>query len=91
MNNSGSRSGSAGGAYLDAAEADGLGDALDRALRVPFAVIDAGGETAARGYVGGEPVEVPPGRYTIRVETATPYVETGVALAPGDRHEIRIE
>jgi hypothetical protein len=80
-----------GGAYLDAAEAEALGAALDRALQVPFAVVDEAGQTVATGVVGGDPVAVPPGRYSIRAETATPFVVRDVTLAPGDRHAVEID
>jgi len=80
-----------GGSYFDASEGASLGKALDTALKVPFVVLDHSGEEVARGLVGGEPVDVPAGRYSVRVDTAEPHIERDVSLAPGDSREIRID
>ena len=80
-----------GGSYLDAGEAEALGDALEKSLSVPFVVIDADGDEVARGQVDGDPVEVPAGRYSVRVDFATPRVERDVVLAPGDSRDIEFD
>lgn len=80
-----------GGSYFDASEGASLGEALDTALKVPFVVFDSSGEEVARGLVGGEAVEVPAGRYSVRVDTSNPYIERDVSLAPGDSREIRLD
>jgi len=80
-----------GGEYLDAGEAGALGDAMERALQVPFAVIDAADEEVARGLVDGEAVEVPPGRYSVRIDTAGPRMLRDVSLAPGEAREIGLD
>jgi len=79
-----------GGEYLDAGEAEGLGEAMTRALQVPYVVIDADGNEIARGLVDGGPVEVPPGRYTVRVEAATTRHFRDAAAAPGARLELSL-
>ena len=80
-----------GGSYFDASEGASLGEALDTALKVPFVVLDHSGEEITRGLVGGEPVEVPAGRYSVRVDTSEPYIERDISLAPGDSHQIAID
>ena len=57
---------------------------MRQALRVPFRVVDAAGETTATGFVGGAPVQVPPGGYTVVIERADGDVSETVDLAPGD-------
>ena len=80
-----------GGRYFDASEAGALGTALDQALQIPFEVMNAAGEVVAEGYLDGEPVEVPPGAYTVRLETSPAKVFRDVQLAPGDAEELNIE
>lgn len=58
-----------GGTYADAGNADELADAIARASQAPFRVLDANGEVVATGTVGGEPVDLPPGTYTVEVLT----------------------
>jgi len=49
------------------------------------------GIEVARGFVGGEALEVPPGQYSILVDTASAFIERGVSLAPGARYEVVVE
>jgi hypothetical protein len=75
-----------GGTYLDAQDADGLADAIARAVGAPFQVLDSDGVVVGSGTVGGEAVSVPPGTYRVEVRTDPPVtwgpvaVETGRAL-----------
>lgn len=80
-----------GGEYLDAGEAGELEQAMRQALRIPFRVVDAAGDTVAAGFVGGEPVEVPPGGYRVIVERADGDVAEDIDLAPGDAHTIELK
>ncbi|GAB4172876.1 MAG: hypothetical protein Kow0020_07960 [Wenzhouxiangellaceae bacterium] len=80
-----------GGEYLDAGDPDELGMALRRAMEVPFVVRDADGNTVARGVVGGEPVELPPGRYEVSVEGARTLRIADLSLAAGEEREIRLD
>jgi hypothetical protein len=57
------------GTYFDATSADELDDAIGRAVQAPFQVIDADGVVVASGTVGGNPVDVPAGTYTVVVLT----------------------
>ena len=65
--------------------------AMRQALRVPFRVVDAAGETTATGFVGGAPVQVPPGGYTVVIERADGDVSETVDLAPGDASVIELK
>jgi hypothetical protein len=58
---------STGGVYLDAGDAEELLSSLEKTLKVEFVILDAEGERQARGVVGGEPVEIAAGNYTLRV------------------------
>jgi hypothetical protein len=80
-----------GGEYLDASDAEGLDAAVQQALQIPFVVIDAAGEEVARGLVDADPVELPAGRYSVRIESATPRVLNDIALAPGDGRVIELD
>lgn len=80
-----------GGQYLDAGEAAGLSDAMRKALQIPFTVTDADGEAVASGLVDGDPLKVPPGQYSVRIDSATPTTFRNVALAPGDERVIEMD
>ncbi|GJL96649.1 MAG: hypothetical protein DHS20C06_04660 [Hyphobacterium sp.] len=53
------------GHYFSAADADGLSDALTRAVATRFEVINEDGETIATGLTGGDPITLPTGDYRI--------------------------
>jgi hypothetical protein len=55
------------GAYFDAQGAAALNDAMAKAMRPGFEVVDAQGAVVAEGLAGGEPVSVLPGAYTVRL------------------------
>ena len=55
------------GAYFDAQGAAALNDAMAKAMRPGFEVVDAQGVVVAEGLAGGEPVRVAPGTYTVRL------------------------
>ena len=58
---------STGGIYLDAKDSEQLLDSLEQTLQVEFVVLDDQGEVKARGVVGGEPVQVLEGPYSLRL------------------------
>jgi hypothetical protein len=58
-----------GGRYFDAADPEGLRDALAAALAIPFTVWNSAGEQVAEGVVGGEPVPLPAGFYRVQLGT----------------------
>jgi len=53
--------------------------------------LDADGNGIARGLVVGEPVEVPPGRYTERVEAASARPFRDVSAVPGGAKELSLK
>jgi len=61
-----------GGRYFSASSQEGLSDALQLALQVPYTVYDSGGTIAGEGVVGGEPVELEQGFYRVVVQTSPP-------------------
>ncbi len=80
-----------GGDYLDAGEAEALGEALEQSLRIPFDVIDGSGEVVAGGFVGEAPVEVPAGDYSVRIRAATDRWIRDLQLAPGDERVVSLD
>ncbi|HMB38874.1 MAG TPA: VWA domain-containing protein [Wenzhouxiangellaceae bacterium] len=80
-----------GGEYLDAGEAGELEAAMRQALRIPFRIEDSTGKTVGDGFVGDQPVEVPPGGYRVIVERADGDVVENVNVVPGDTLEIEID
>lgn len=59
-----------GGGYFDAQNAASLDQALALAVKPRFEIIDAQKAVVAEGLVGGEPVSVLPGIYTVRLKGA---------------------
>lgn len=53
------------GSYFSAVDAEGLADAMARAVATRFEVVDAEGNTVASGLTGGDPITLPTGDYTI--------------------------
>jgi Mg-chelatase subunit ChlD len=82
--------GAGGGTFFDAKDEAALESAVDRALAVPFSVVDASGSAVARGSVGGPPIALPAGTFSVRVETTgTPLVIEQVTVEP--KQPTRIE
>ncbi|MEN0652509.1 MULTISPECIES: vWA domain-containing protein [Hyphobacterium] len=54
-----------GGAYFSAADAEGLGEAMTRAVATRFEVIDANGAVVASGLTGSDPITLATGNYWI--------------------------
>jgi Mg-chelatase subunit ChlD len=59
-----------GGHFFDSSDQASLGKALQQALARGFEVIAADGKVVAQGVVGGEPVSLPPGSYSVRFSDA---------------------
>jgi hypothetical protein len=55
------------GTYFDAQGAAALNDAMSKAMRPGFEIVDAQGAVVGEGLAGGEPVRVMPGNYTVRL------------------------
>jgi hypothetical protein len=60
----------AGGAYFEARDASGLDSAMSLATKSGFAIVSAQNQVVAEGTVGGDPVSVLPGSYTVRLDGA---------------------
>jgi hypothetical protein len=56
------------GMYFNARDAAGLNEAMARALKPAFEVVDAKGEVMAEGLVDGEAVRVPAGNLSVRMK-----------------------
>lgn len=78
-----------GGRYFSASDEQGLSEALEDALQVPYEVLDAGGERVAEGLVGGEPVELEQGVYRVVVGTVPPQTFDQVEVV--GEQEARLE
>lgn len=72
-----------GGSYLDVENGSELGAAVTASLATPFDVLGPDGTKVASGTVGGEPVELPQGVYTILVPGNPPITIRDVRV-PGD-------
>ncbi len=77
-----------GGQYFSAANSEDLGPALNQALQPAFEIEDSDGFMVGSGVVNGEAVEVPPGRYTVIVNTSPPATIEDVEVAPGETKEV---
>jgi hypothetical protein len=78
------------GLYIDAGNAEELGQAVERAVAPPFRVLDADGNVVATGIVGGSSVKVPPGVYTIEVLSDPEQRFEGVEVKAGQRKTVRL-
>lgn len=68
------------GRFFGVHEAEALQQTLVQALQTPFELTTADGRVVMTGDVGGDPVEVPAGTYTVR----TGGQEYDVTVRPGD-------
>jgi Mg-chelatase subunit ChlD len=68
-----------GASYVGTNDVAGLREAVLAALAVPYQVLSLDGTVVATGLVDGDPVELPAGRYRVRVGT-----ELLEARVPGD-------
>lgn len=71
------------GAYTDVGDPAELAAAIQASLAVPFEVLGPDGGVIATGRVGGEPVSVERGVYTVRVPGSPPILIRDVRV-PGD-------
>ena len=73
---------STGGIYLDAKDSEQLLDSLEQTLRVEFVLLDDQGRVKARGVVGGEPVQVLEGTYTLKLLLQPGPLEIRITIKP---------
>ena len=68
------------GRYFSASSQDGLSDALQLSLQIPYVVYDSSGSIAGEGVVGGDPLDLEQGFYRVVVETSPPRIFTKVEV-----------
>ncbi|MDP9315821.1 MAG: VWA domain-containing protein [Chloroflexota bacterium] len=78
------------GLYFDASNGAELAAALAQTIQLPYQVVTSEGNEAARGIVGGEPIVVPPGTYTLRIN-ATPPIERVLDVANGEMVNVLVQ
>ena len=71
-----------GGSYFDASDADELADSIQKALEIPYEVLNQEGEVVATGVLNGEPVSIPAGTYNVNVFLSPVQKIEGVVVEP---------
>ena len=79
-----------GGESFTATDADSLTAGIAAALAAPFRVLDETGAEVASGIVGGDPVSLPPGSYTVEVLTDPVRVYEEVVITPGGWRRVEV-
>ena len=80
-----------GGSYYDASEGEALAQALRLAAAARFAVKDSAGRIVGRGTIGGAPVPLPPGWFTVEIQAADrTFAERQVRIEDGARTTMRV-
>jgi Mg-chelatase subunit ChlD len=72
-----------GGTYFDAKDGSALTTAMQAALRPVYELVAADGRVVAEGIVGGDPVSVMPGSYTLR-RKGHPSPGAAITVKPGE-------
>jgi len=67
-----------GGDYFDARNGASLDAAFSQAVKPGFEIVDAQKNVIADGVVGGEPVKVLPGKYTVRLKGTSSRAQSAV-------------
>ena len=78
------------GSYFDATNAQELDQAIAKAVLAPFRVLDGDGNVVASGTVGGDPIDLPPGNYTVVVLTDPEQRFESVVIEPGGSVELQL-
>ncbi|MEM7801783.1 MAG: VWA domain-containing protein, partial [Chloroflexota bacterium] len=71
------------GQFIDAQDAESLSVALRETLTVVYRVIDDSGSIVASGVVGGLPIELEPGSYTVQLDSTAGSSLENVIITPG--------
>ncbi len=71
------------GTYLDAKDSQELLSSLEQTLTIEFEILDDKGQVKARGMVGGEPIKLMEGSYTLRLLVEPEPFEAGITINPG--------
>jgi hypothetical protein len=70
------------GSYFDAADADELADSIQKAIEIPYEVLNQEGDVVATGVLNGDPVSIPAGTYNINVFLSPVQNINGVMIEP---------
>ena len=73
-----------GGDYYDADSADELQHSMNQAVQAPYEVRDTAGSVVARGVVGDDGVQLPPGEYQIETRS-TPPLQASATVTSGKK------
>jgi len=70
------------GSYFDAADADELAESIQKAIEIPYEVMNQEGEVVATGVLNGNPVSIPAGTYNVNVMLNPVQKIQGVVIEP---------
>jgi hypothetical protein len=76
------------GTYLDAKDSQELLSSLEQTLTIEFEILDDRGQVKARGMVGGEPIRLMEGSYTLRLLVEPEPFEAEITVQPGQKTTI---
>ena len=79
------------GMYLDAKDSQELLSSLEQTLQIEYEIVDETGEVKAKGIVGGDPIRIMEGTYTLRVLLEPESLETTVAVKPGQKSRLQLK
>jgi len=79
------------GSYFDATNAEELADSIQKAIEVPYEVLDSEDGVVATGVINGGGVSVPAGTYTVRVMVSPPRTIDDVVIEPEAEKEISLD
>ena len=79
-----------GGHYFDAGDRNSLDTALHQAFAQAVDAVGADGKVVAQGAVGGDPISLPSGSYTLRLVGAHSKELGAVQIAPGQTTTIDV-
>ena len=77
-----------GGSFFDSSDQASLDKALHQAFAQAFEVVGADGKVVAQGVVGGDPVSVPPGAYSVRLPGVEAKTVADVQVVSGETTKI---
>jgi len=70
------------GTYLDAKDSQELLSSLEQTLQIEFEILDEKGQIIAKGFVGGESIEIIEGSYTFRLLVEPEPFEMAITVEP---------
>jgi hypothetical protein len=76
------------GTYLDAKDSQELLASLEQTLTIEFEILDDKGQIKAKGTVGGEPIRLMEGSYTLRLLVEPEPFEAKITVRPGQKTTI---